>query len=64
METNIQPKQQVKPITLDEIVSWWKKQTDGKFNLPHYIEVTRVRAIMINQETFKAKQYGKRICAL
>jgi len=55
METIIQPKQQVKPITLDEIVSWWKKQTDGKFNLPHYIEVTRVRAIMINQETFKAK---------
>jgi hypothetical protein len=50
METIIQPNPQGKLITLDEIVSWWKKQTDGKFNLPHYLEVTRVRAIMINQE--------------
>jgi hypothetical protein len=50
MKTIIQPKQQVKTRTLDEIVSWWKKQTDGKFNLPHYLEVIRVRAIMINQE--------------
>jgi hypothetical protein len=50
MKTIIQPKQQVKTKTLDEILSWWKKQTDGKFNLPHYLEVTRVRAIMINQE--------------
>ena len=39
------------PKTLDTILSWWKKQKDGKFNLAHYLEVARVRAIMINQQT-------------
>lgn len=39
-----------KPKNLDQILSWWKRQTDGKFNLSHYLEVCRVRAIVINQE--------------
>lgn len=44
METSIKSK------NLDQILSWWKRQTDGKFNLSHYLEVCRVRAIVINQE--------------
>jgi hypothetical protein len=52
METKIQSEPQIKVRTLDEILSWWKKQTDGKFNLAHYLEVTRVRASMINQKTY------------
>lgn len=51
METIITiPETKPKHKNLDEILSWWKKQTDGKFNLAHYIEVCRVRAIIINQE--------------
>ena len=46
---------QPKTKTLDEILSWWKKQTDGKFNLNHYLEVCRVRAIIINQENANGK---------
>lgn len=46
METHIKPK------TLDQIVSWWQKQTHGKFNLAHYLEICRVRAIIINQEQY------------
>ena len=40
----------IKSRNLDQILSWWKRQTDGKFDLPHYLEVCRVRAIVINQE--------------
>lgn len=48
METILEPT--IKTRKLDEILSWWKKQSDGKFNLAHYLEVCRVRAIIINQE--------------